>query len=277
MEEKGFLGKNILGSGFNHHIKIFVGAGAYICGEETALLESMEGKKGFTRLKPPYPATEGLFSCPTVINNVETLSNIPIIFELGAEKYSKIGTPKSTGTRLISISGIVKKPGVYEVEQGKITLREIIFKLAGGIKEEFHFAGVIPGGISAPVLLPDEIDIPYDFESISEKGSMAGSGAIIVIGFKENPETELFEILKRGIKFFKDESCGKCTPCREGTWALYDVMEKISNKEIRKKEGLRIIKKISAKMKGLCACPLGESCALITEVFLKKYKNFFKI
>ncbi len=272
-EEIGFLGKNILGSSFNHRIKIFVGAGAYICGEETALLESMEGKKGFPRLKPPYPADKGLFGYPTVINNVETLSNIPIIIEIGGDNYSKIGVPKSTGTRLISLSGIVKKKGVFEIEQGKITVREIIEDLGEGIKENYHLLGVIPGGISAPPLLPDEIDITYDFESIIEKGSMSGSGAIIVFGFKEDKKNELLKFLKSAVKFFKEESCGKCTPCREGTWAINDILEKIEKRETQIEEGVEIIDGLYKKMKGLCACPLGESCAIITESFLKKYSD----
>ncbi len=275
-EGRGFLGNNILKSGFNHRIKVFMGAGAYICGEETALLESMEGKKGFPRLKPPYPATEGLFGYPTVINNVETLANIPIIFEIGADNYAKIGTPKSTGTRLIALSGIVKKPGVYEIEQGKITLREIIEDLGEGIREEYHLAGVIPGGISAPPLLPDELDVPYDYESIAEKGSMAGSGAIIVFGYKEDKRKEIFNLLKRAVKFYKEESCGKCTPCREGTWMIYNTIEKISKREIEFKKGMRILKKLPLKIKSLTACPLGESCAIITESFLKKYSDVLK-
>jgi len=270
-EERGFLGNNILKSGFNHRIKLFMGAGAYICGEETALLESMEGKKGFTRLKPPYPATEGLFGFPTVINNVETLANVPIIFEMGADNYSKIGTPKSTGTRLIALSGIVKKPGVYEIEQGKITLKEIIEDLGGGIKEGYHISGVMPGGISAPPLLPDELDVPYDYESIDEKGSMAGSGGVIVFGYKKDKRGEILNLLKRAVQFFKEESCGKCTPCREGTWTIYNILEKISKKDITFEKGIKVLKNLPLKMKGLCACPLGESCAIITESFLKKY------
>ncbi len=276
VEEKGFLGKNILKSSFNHRIKIFPGAGAYICGEETALLESMEGKKGFPRLKPPYPANQGLFGYPTVINNVETLSNIPIIIEIGGENYSKIGIPKSTGTRLISLSGIVKKKGVFEIEQGKITIREIIEDLGEGLKENYHLSGVTPGGISAPPLLPDELDITYDFESLIEKGSMSGSGAIVVFGYKEDKKNEILKFMKSIAEFFKEESCGKCTPCREGTWVISNLLKKIEKKEILLKEGREILENTSKKMKGLCACPLGESCAMVIESFLKKFEDILK-
>lgn len=275
-EERGFLGKNILGKGFNHRIKIFPGAGAYICGEETALLESMEGKKGFPRLKPPYPANQGLFGYPTVINNVETLANIPIIIEMGGENYSKIGVPKSTGTRLISLSGIVKKKGVFEIEHGKITIREIIEDLGEGIKENYHLSGVIPGGISSPPLTPHELDITYDFESIMEKGSMSGSGAIIVFGFKEDKRAEILKFMKSIAGFFKEESCGKCTPCREGTWIAHNLLKNIEKKEILLKDGLLTLENISKRIKGLCACPLGESCAIVIETFLRKFENILK-
>jgi NADH-quinone oxidoreductase subunit F len=274
-EKENFLGKNILGTDFTHYIKIFVGAGAYICGEETALLESMEGKRGLPRLKPPFPATEGLFGYPTCINNVETLANIPIIFEIGGENYAKIGTSKSTGTRLVCVSGIVKNPGVYEIEQGRITVKEIIFELAGGIKEGWNFKGVFPGGISTPPLTSEELDVPFDFESLEEKGSAAGSGAIIVFGYK-NSEKELFKVLKRAVHFFKEESCGKCTPCREGTRWIYTVLEFIEKKEISFEKGLDMVKEIAGKIKGLCACPLGETCAETTDVFLKKYGVLIK-
>ncbi|MEN3044414.1 MAG: NADH-quinone oxidoreductase subunit NuoF [Candidatus Hydrothermales bacterium] len=276
VEESGFLGEKILKSDFSHKIKIFLGAGAYICGEETALLESMEGKKGYPRLRPPYPATFGLFGYPTVINNVETLANVPIIIEMGGENYAKIGIPKSTGTRLIALSGIVKKKGVYEIEHGKLTLREIINDLGNGIKEGYHLLGVIPGGVSAPPLAYDELDISYDFESLVERGTMTGSGAVIVFGYREDKKKELLKILESIVNFFRDESCGKCTPCREGTWAIFSVLEKIKSKEILIKDGIEMISSLNGKIKGLCACPLGESCALVSEVFLKKFEDILK-
>jgi len=267
LKEKIYMEINEAKKNFNFDIKIFEGAGGYICGEETALLESMEGKRGEPRLKPPYPVSYGLLGYPTVINNVETLCNIPIIVKNGGEWFKNIGTPKSTGTKLFSVSGSVKKPGVYEFEMGKITLRELVYDICGAEK----VTGVFPGGLSTPPLKEDEFDVNLDFESLFEKGSLLGSGGVIVFDDK----IPLIKILRRTSEFFKNESCGKCTPCREGTLWLWKTLKDIEDKRI-KKDGFDIALSICEKIKGKCFCPLGETCAITCETFIKKFKDKLK-
>ncbi|MBT6410399.1 MAG: NADH-quinone oxidoreductase subunit NuoF, partial [Nitrospina sp.] len=206
---KGYLGKNILGNGINLDIHTHLGAGAYICGEESALLNSLEGGRGEPRMKPPFPAVEGLYAKPTVINNVETLCVVPYIINEGAEKYAALGTEKSKGTKLVSVSGHVQKPGNYEVVLGTPT-REIIYDLAGGIRDGNKLKAFIPGGSSVPMLPADKVDVGYDYESLAEAGTMLGSGALIVIDDSVN----IVETTLRLISFYMHESCGKCTPCR---------------------------------------------------------------
>jgi NADH-quinone oxidoreductase subunit F len=267
LKEKIYFEINEAKKFFNFDIKIFEGAGAYICGEETALLESMEGKRGEPRLKPPYPVSYGLLGYPTIINNVETLCNIPIIVKNGWEWFKKIGTEKSPGTKLFSVSGSVRKPGVYEFEMGKITLRELIYDICGAEK----VIGVFPGGISTPPLKEDELDVNLDFESLFEKGSSIGSGGVIV--FDDN--IPLIKILRKTAEFFKNESCGKCTPCREGTLWLWKILKNIEDKK-NKEEGLDFALSICEKIKGKCFCPLGETCAITCEIFIKKFKDKIK-
>src|SRR3954449_10668560 len=210
----GYLGENILGSDHTIDLVVHRGAGAYICGEETALLDSLEGKRGNPRLKPPFPAVQGLYQGPTLINNVETLMNAPIILRMGGAEYAKIGTERSTGTKVVSVSGCVQRPGNYEIVLGTPT-REIIFDLAGGPPEGRRIKCFFPGGSSSPVLTgsDEHLDIPYDFDSLAKAGSMLGSGAIIVF----DDSTSIVDVAYKTAHLFRHESCGKCSPCREGT------------------------------------------------------------
>ncbi len=265
----GYLGKNVLGSGFDFDLYVFLGAGAYICGEETALLESLEGKRGIPRLKPPYPAQAGLYGKPTVVNNVETLATVPIIISRGGDWYASLGTAESTGTRLFAVSGPVKKPGVYEFELGSLTLRELIFDVCGGLKEGHKLLGVIPGGISAPVLTPEELDVPLTMEDLARMGSMLGSGAVIVLDKKVN----LISLIRRASEFFAFESCGKCTPCRDGTNWMTRILVQAEKKGKLEDGDIDLLNSVIEDIKGKCFCPLGESAQMTLEAFLKKFAS----
>jgi NADH-quinone oxidoreductase subunit F len=225
----GYLGKNILGSGYSLDVYLHRGAGAYICGVETGLLESLEGKKGWPRLKPPFPATSGLYGCPTCVNNVETLAAVVPIIQKGGDWYASLGTPKNGGTRLFCVSGHVKKPGTYELPMG-IPLRSIIYDYAGGIKDDRKLKAVIPGGSSVPILTADEIDVKMDFDSVAAIGSLLGSGGVVVI----NEDTCMVKALLRITKFYAHESCGQCTPCREGTTWLKKTLQRVYDGARRK-------------------------------------------
>ncbi len=271
---KGYLGKNILGSGFNLDIYTHLGAGAYICGEESALLNSLEGERGEPRMKPPFPAVEGLYAKPTVVNNVETLCVVPYIVNEGAEKYASLGTEKSKGTKLVSVSGHVKKPGNYEVVLGT-PIREIIYDLAGGIRDGNKLKAFIPGGSSVPMLPADQVDVSYDYESLAAAGTMLGSGAMIVIDDSVN----IVETTLRLISFYMHESCGKCTPCREGTRWLYQIVEKI----MQNKGQLEYIEKmedICDNMNMKAFCPLADACVspVVSSIkyFRSDYEEYFK-
>ena len=271
---KGYLGKNILGTGFNLDIHTHLGAGAYICGEESALLNSLEGGRGEPRMKPPFPAVEGLYSKPTVINNVETLCVVPYIVNEGAEKYASFGTDKSKGTKLVSVSGHVKKPGNYEIEMGTPT-SELIYNLAGGIRNDNKLKAFIPGGSSVPMLPADKVDTPYDYESLAAAGTMLGSGALIVIDDSVN----IVETTLRLISFYMHESCGKCTPCREGTRWLYQIVERI----MQNKGQLQYIEKledICGNMSFKAFCPLADACVapVVSSIkhFRSDYEEYFK-
>jgi NADH-quinone oxidoreductase subunit F len=262
--QNGYLGKNILGTGFDLEVAVYRGAGAYICGEETALLESLEGKRGHPRLKPPFPASVGLFQCPTVINNVETLSNIPFIIRNGADWFLKKGLPKDGGTRIFGVSGMVKRPGIYELPLGT-KLRTIIFDHAGGMKEGKQLKAVIPGGMSAPILTADEIDLPMDFDSLAAAGSMLGSAAIIVI----DRETSILDVLKSVSKFYSHESCGQCTPCRVGTSWINKIVKRLVRGE-GEQDDLDAIIRLASNIKGKTLCPFGDAAALpILSICLK--------
>jgi NADH-quinone oxidoreductase subunit F len=267
---KGFLGKNIMGSGYDLELILHRGAGAYICGEETALLESLEGKRGHPRLKPPFPAVVGLYKCPTVINNVETLANVPHIINNGPEWFAGIGVEKNTGTRLFGVSGHVQKPGVYEFPMG-ISLKELIFDHCGGMKPGRTLKGVVPGGSSVPILTPDQIDIKLDFDSVAKAGSMLGSAGVIVM----DDSTCMVKAVTRITKFYAEESCGQCTQCREGTEWLLQILERIEHGKGREGE-LEVMLDVCTQMKGKTICPLSDACAMPVESYIQKYRAEFE-
>lgn len=265
--DKGYLGKNIMGSGFELNLFVHRGAGAYVCGEETALLESLEGKRGNPRLKPPFPASIGLFNCPTVINNVETLSNVPSIILNGADWFGQVGLPKDGGTRIFGVSGMVKKPGIYELPIGS-SLKEIIFDHAGGMKEGKELKAVIPGGMSAPVLTADEIDIKMDFDSLVEAKSMLGSAAIIVI----DKDTSMLDVLRLVTKFYAHESCGQCTPCRVGNNWIRKTVNRMAEGRGRK-DDLDNILRLANNILGKTLCPLGDAAAMPIISIVQKFRQ----
>ena len=271
---KGYLGKNIMGTGFDLEIHTHLGAGAYICGEESALLNSLEGGRGEPRMKPPFPAVEGLYAKPTVINNVETLCVVPYIVNEGAEKYSSMGTEKSKGTKLVSVSGHVKRPGNYEVVLGTST-REIIYDLAGGIRDDNQLKAFIPGGSSVPMLPADQVDVGYDYEALAAAGTMLGSGALIVIDNK----ADIVETTLRLISFYMHESCGKCTPCREGTRWLHQIVERILQHK-GQMEYINKIEDICDNMAFKTFCPLADACVapVVSSIkyFRNEYEEYFK-
>jgi NADH-quinone oxidoreductase subunit F len=268
--EAGYVGEDILGSGHSLSLVVHRGAGAYICGEETGLLDSLEGKRGNPRLKPPFPANQGLYQGPTLINNVETLSTVPSIIRMGGEEYAKLGTEQSTGTKLVSISGHVQRPGNYEIELG-IPSREIIYGLAGGPEEGREVKCWFPGGSSAPVLTADDLDVPYDFESLAKAGSMLGSGAIIVV----DDSTPILDVALKTAKFYRHESCGKCTPCREGTnWTVH-MLERIDRGEATPMD-LEIMASVQEHIIGHCLCVLGDAMAMPIGSMIAKFRDEFE-
>ncbi len=266
----GFLGRDILGSGFSLEIHLHRGAGAYICGEETALLESLEGKRGLPRLKPPFPAAAGLYRMPTVVNNVETLSNLPHIVLRGAEWFSSIGTPKSTGTRIFSVSGHVRRPGNYELPID-VPMRDLIFEHAGGMREGRRLKAVVPGGSSVPVLTEQHLDVRMDFESLAKAGSMAGSGGVIVID-NTTCMVRAGEVVAR---FYHHESCGQCTQCREGTAWLHKTLQRIEAGRGRKAD-LDLLLDICDNMQGKTICPLSDAAAMPIQSYLKYFGDEFE-
>jgi NADH-quinone oxidoreductase subunit F len=268
---KGYLGKNILSSGFDLDMVVHRGAGAYICGEETGLLESLEGKKGQPRMKPPFPAIVGAFKGPTVINNVETMVAIPHIVNNGGEWFNNLGAPDvGGGVKLYPISGHVKKPGVYELPLGT-PLRDIIYKHAGGIRNDRGLKAVIPGGSSAPVLTADEIDVKMDYNSLAALKTMLGSGAIIVL----DEDTSMVKMLKVLLKFYAHESCGKCTPCREGTGWMARIITRIERGEGELSD-LDTILSISNTINGKTLCPLGQAAIGPSVSFITKFRGEFE-
>jgi NADH-quinone oxidoreductase subunit F len=263
--ENGYLGAGILGSGYSLDLEIHRGAGAYICGEETSLLESLEGKRGHPRLKPPFPAVSGLYGSPTVINNVETLANIPHIINNGNEWYSSIGVAGNAGTRLFGVSGHIKKRGIYELEMGT-PLRELLFDHCGGMREGHTLKAIVPGGSSTPVLTADQIDIPLDFDSIAKAGSMLGSAAVIVM----DDSTCMVKAALRLSRFYAEESCGQCTQCREGTEWLFRILSRLESGR-GKKGDLELILDICTNMKGRTICPLSDAAAMPIESYVQKF------
>jgi len=290
-KSKGFLGKNILGTGFDLEIYVHRGAGAYICGEETGLIESLEGKRAYPRIKPPYfPAVLGLYQCPTIVNNVETLCHVKHIVRMGGAEFAKIGTPNNTGTRIVGVSGDVVRPGYFEIEVGSLTLGELINDLCGGMKPGRKLKAIIPGGSSAKVFRADErfkiktkaadgsmvekeigvLDIPMDFDTMAACGSMAGSGGVIVM----DDTRDMVETLNNLNQFYAHESCGQCTPCREGSlW-----MRKITDRMLAGggvESDPALLASVSNNIAGMTICAFGEACSWPTMSFVAKFPEEF--
>ena len=282
---KNFLGKNILGTGYDLQIYVHRGAGAYICGEETGLIESLEGKRPYPRIKPPYfPAVLGLWLCPTIVNNVETLCNVKHIVAVGGAEFAKLGTPNNTGTRIVSLSGHVKKPGCYEIEIGKATIGQLIFdaNFGGGLRPGRSLKAVIPGGSSAKVFKAGEkfkikgkevdlLDLPYDFDTLIQAGSMSGSSAIIVM----DDSTDIVEALANISEFYAHESCGQCTPCREGSLWMSKALHRLTHGEGRASDADYLAKIADNIPGGRTICAFGEACAWPVQSFVAKFKDEF--
>ena len=269
--QAGYLGKSILGTGYDLDVVLHRGAGAYICGEETGLLSSLEGGKGWPKVKPPFPATHGLFGCPTVVNNVETLAALPWIIDQGAAQYAALGTEKSKGTKLFSVSGHIRKPGVYEVEMG-YPFKRFLEEDCGGVPNGRHLKGVIPGGASMPVLRADEIgEVRMDYESFQAAGTMLGSGGVIVM----DETTCMVKAAWNIARFFAHESCGQCSPCREGCHWMEKIFWRVENGQGESAD-LDLILNISGNIMGNTICPFGDAAAMPAAAFIKKYRAEFE-
>jgi NADH-quinone oxidoreductase subunit F len=268
---RGFLGRKILGSNYDLDIVLHSGAGAYICGEETGLIESLEGKRGHPRQKPPFPAVSGLYGCPTVVNNVETLANLPHLFNRGVDWFKSIGSnEKNTGPKLYCVSGNVNKPAVVERELG-IPLPELINDVCGGIPNGRKLKGVIPGGSSVPILRPEETNVRMDFESLAAKGTLLGSCGVIVI----DDSACMVRLALRTARFYAEETCGQCTQCREGTWWMEQVLHRIEHGH-GKMSDLNMILDMCSNMKGVTICVLSDACAMPVEAMVNKYRDEFE-
>ncbi len=267
---RGYLGKNILGSGFDFDLLAHTGAGAYECGEESALMESLEGKRGYPRIKPPFPAVVGLYGCPTIINNVETLSAVPSIIREGGDAYANRGTPKNGGTRMLCIAGHVNRPGIYEVPLG-MNMKKFIYDVAGGIPGGKKLKAVIPGGSSCPLLAADEIDIPMDYDAVAKAGSMLGSGGMVIM----DEDTCMVDMARRIMHFYAHESCGWCIPCREGTSWLRKTLERF-HAGMGRPEDIEMIADLAKNMLGRTFCPLGDAAAMPTISIVKKWRGEFE-
>jgi NADH-quinone oxidoreductase subunit F len=285
---QNFVGPNILGTSYSCEIYVHRGAGAYICGEETGLIESLEGKRPYPRIKPPYfPAVLGLYQCPTIVNNVETLCHVRHILEMGGEAYAKIGTPNNSGTRLIGVSGQVQRPGYFEFESGKITMGQLLNDVCGGPRPGRKFQAIIPGGSSSKVLRWGERfaikqkdgstlnwnveDIPLDFDSLAACGTMGGSGGVIVIDDSVN----VVEALANLNAFYAHESCGQCTPCREGSAWMRKITHRMVHGEARPEDGV-LLKSVADQIAGRTVCPFGEACSWPVQAFVQKFGEEFK-
>jgi NADH-quinone oxidoreductase subunit F len=265
--DAGYVGERILGSEHTLSLVLHRGAGAYICGEETGLLDSLEGKRGNPRLKPPFPAIEGLYHGPTLINNVETLATIPHIMRMGGDEYAKFGAENSAGTKLVSVSGDVQRPGNYEIELG-MSSRKIIYDLAGGPPEGREIKLWFPGGSSSPVLTKDDLDLAYDFDTLAKAGSMLGSGAIIVV----DETHSVLEVATKLAKFYAHESCGKCVPCREGTHWTHKMLLRIETGEATPMD-LDIMASVQEQIIGNCLCVLGDAMAMPVGSIVLKFRD----
>ena len=266
----GFLGKNVLGSGFDLDVWVHRGAGAYICGEETALLESLEGKRGFPRLKPPFPAVVGAFGKPTVVNNVETLACVPHIMTRGAHWFASIGRARNTGPKLFSVSGHVNRPGVYELPLG-VTFREIIHEHCGGIRGGRKLKAFFPGGTSAPIMTAAEVDVQADFDACAQAGTMLGSGGVIVL----DETVDMVEAAANVAHFYAHESCGQCTPCREGADWCKDVLDRMVEGHARAADPETLLRICRFSSSGMTICPLGDAYALPISSMVNKFREEF--
>lgn len=281
---KNFVGKDVLGSGFDLEIYVHRGAGAYICGEETGLIESLEGKRPYPRIKPPYfPAALGLYMAPTIVNNVESLCHVKHIIEMGSEAYAKLGTPRNTGTRILCVSGDVKKPGYYEVEVGKITMGELLNDVCGGPLDGRKFKACIPGGSSAKILRCDEtfkigkgddektlsfFDIPMDFDTMAACGSMAGSGGVIVM----DDSRKISWVLNNLNHFYAHESCGQCTPCREGSMWMRKISDRIVDGKATP-DDIQTLEDVAYQIDGRTVCAFGEASSWPVEAIIAKFRD----
>jgi NADH-quinone oxidoreductase subunit F len=272
LEDAGILGDNIFGSDYSLRIYTHLGAGAYICGEETALLESMEGKLGQPRLRPPFPPSYGLYGKPTVVNNVETLTNVPFIVERGADWYRSIGTEKSPGPKIFSLSGHVNRPGNFELPLGT-TFRELIYELGGGITGGGKIKAIMPAGASSSLIIATDValDTPMDYESVPNVGAQLGSASIIVVDDSVN----IAWLLNKTIHFFKHESCGKCTPCREGNYWMVHLTERITNGEATQEE-VQLLFDVASQIRGKCLCALGEFSIEAVLSGIERFPDDFK-
>jgi NADH-quinone oxidoreductase subunit F len=268
--ERGHLGRNIYGTGYDLDVYVHRGAGAYICGEETGLIESLEGKRAYPRVKPPFPATYGAFGSPTIVNNVETLACVPVIVERGAEWFKSIGPEKCPGPKLYCVSGHVVRPGVYELPMGT-SLREIIFEHAGGIPNGKRVKAVIPGGSSVPLFTADELDVAMDFDSVSKAGSLLGSCGIIVM----DEDTCMVRALRIISRFYHHESCGQCTPCREGTGWLERLMKRFEEGGAKERD-VELLVQVADNMMGNTICLLADAAAMPTRSFVAKFRSEFE-
>ena len=267
----GYIGRNIRGSGFDCDVIVHGGAGAYICGEETALIESLEGKRGFPRLKPPFPAVVGVFGKPTVVNNVETLACVPHIMTRGAHWFSSIGRPRNTGPKLYCVSGQVKRPGVYELPLG-VTFRELIFEHAGGMRGDRGLKAFFPGGTSAPVMTAAEVDVKADFDACAEAHTMLGSAAIIVL----DESVDIVEATANVAHFYAHESCGQCTPCREGADWCMDILDRMAAGHGRAGDPDTLLRICRFASEGMTICPLGDAFALPISSMVRKFRAEFE-
>jgi NADH-quinone oxidoreductase subunit F len=272
MEKAGFLGDKLFGSDYSLRIHTHLGAGAYICGEETALLESIEGKRGLPRIRPPFPAVYGLYGKPTVVNNVETLTNVPLIVEKGADWYKSLGTTDSAGIKIFSLSGHVNKPGNYELPFGT-TYRELIYKYGGGVTENRPIKSIMSAGASSAMIVADDkaLDTPMDYASVRALGADLGSASVIVI----NDSVNLEWVINKTIHFFKHESCGKCTPCREGCYWMMHLIERIEHGE-DVQASTELLHNVANQMQNKCLCPLGEFATMAVATAIERFPADFK-
>ena len=268
--QHGYLGQNILDSGFDFDLLVHTGAGAYECGEESALMESLEGKRGYPRIKPPFPAVVGLYGCPTIINNVETLSAVPSIINEGGDAYANRGTPRNGGTRLLCVAGHVNKPGIYEIPLG-LNMKKFIYEVAGGIPNGKKLKAVIPGGSSCPLLSAEEIDLPMDYDAVAKAGSMLGSGGMVVM----DEDTCMVDMARRIMHFYAHESCGWCIPCREGTAWLRKMLDRF-HAGLGRSEDIDMVSELSKNMLGRTFCPLGDAAAMPTISIVQKWRDEFE-